>query len=123
MTTVRVFLCDDHQEVRDALRYAIASIPGFTVSGEAGTGDDCLRELRAHPADLVVLDVNLPGGGPGLASALRQEHPTTRIVVFSALEDPQVQHVMRQAGVHAYVVKTGRLAPLRAALLRHSPRQ
>jgi DNA-binding NarL/FixJ family response regulator len=121
MTMVRVFICDDHQDVRDAVRHAIASIPGFTVSGEAGTGPDCLRELRALPADLVILDVRLPGGGPGLASALRREHPTTTIVVFSALEDPQVQDVMRRAGAQAYVVKTGRLAPLRAALLRHSP--
>lgn len=116
---MRVFLCDDQGEIRDALRAVIGSLPGFTVMGEAASGPECLQALEAEPTDLVVLDVSLPGGGPPLAAALREHHPTTIIVVFSGHSEPEVEEAMREAGAHDYVVKTGRLAPLRSALLRH----
>ena len=117
--TARVFLCDDQLDVRGALRDVIANLPGFTVTGEAATGAGCLEALQADPADLIVLDVNLPGGGPALAAALRQQHPTITMVVFTAHCHAQVEEAMRQAGADEYIVKTGRLAPLRSALLRH----
>lgn len=116
--TTRVFLCDDQVDVRDALAEAVGSLPGFRVVGTAPDGPSCLEGLRARPADVLVLDVSLPGGGPALAAAVRAEHPSLAIIAFSALADASVEEAMRRAGADDYVVKTGRLAPLREALRR-----
>lgn len=121
VTMMRVCLCDDQVDIRDAVRQVVEALPGFVVTAEAASGPACLQALYAEPADLLVLDVNLPGGGPALAAALRRQHPTMTIVVFSAHSESHIEQAMRRAGVDEYVVKTGRLAPLRAALLRHGP--
>lgn len=118
---VRVLVCDDQADVREALRDVIGSLPGFDVTAEAGTGRDCCGALGTDCVDVVVLDVNLPGGGPALAAQIRAAHPATTIVVFSANGEPHVRRAMLEAGADEYVVKTGRLAPLREALLRHAP--
>lgn len=118
---VRVLVCDDQADIRRALRDVIGSLPGFDVTAEAATGPDCCGSLGADPVDLVVLDVNLPGGGPELAARIRAAHPDTAIVVFSAHGEPHVRRAMLDAGADEYVVKTGRLAPLREALLRRAP--
>lgn len=120
-TSVRVFVCDDRAEVREAVRQVIDDLDGFTWMGEAATGAHCLRALQAEPADLVILDVNIPGGGPSLAAALHEQYPATILVVFSAHSEPHVQEAMRRAGAHEFVAKTGRLALLRAALVRYAP--
>lgn len=115
-----VFLCDDQGEMRTAITAVVGSLPGYTVVGAAENGPACLEGLRAQPVDVLVLDVSLPGGGPALAAAIRAEHPSLAIVVFSAHAEPSVEEALRGAGVDDYVVKTGRLAPLREVLLRHA---
>jgi len=120
---VRVFLCDDQDDIRSALSQVIGALPGFVVTGQAATGSACLEALQHEPADLIVLDVSLPWGGPALAAALRDQHPHLTIVVFSAHSEPHIRQAMLDAGADEYVVKTGRLAPLRSALVAHSARQ
>ncbi|MGG5258310.1 response regulator [Phycicoccus avicenniae] len=117
--TRRVVLCDDQGDVREAVRQAVESVPGFTVVGVAEDGDACLEVLRRDRPDVLVQDVSLPGGGPALTAAVRAEHPDLVIVVFSAHAEPAVRRGMLEAGADDYVVKSGRLAPLREALLRH----
>ncbi|MBM6402533.1 response regulator [Phycicoccus sonneratiae] len=117
--TTRVFICDDQADVLVALHEAVESVPGFRVVGTAGDGDGCLRGLRRHRPDLLVQDVSMPGGGPELTASVRAEHPALVIVAYSAHADPALRRALREAGADDYVVKTGRLAPLREALLRH----
>lgn len=116
---VRVVLCDDHAGIRAALREVVGAMPGFVVVGEAADGPALLLLLARTKAELLVLDVGLPGGGPELAVQVRDSHPDVVVVVFSAQADPQVREAMARAGVADYVLKTGRLGPLRAALLHH----
>lgn len=117
--TRRVFLCDDQGDIREALREVVESVPGFRVVGVAGDGAACLTGLRRHRAEILVQDVSLPGGGAELTAAVRAEHPDLVIIVFSAHAEPGVRREMRAAGADDYVLKTGRIAPLREALLRH----
>lgn len=119
VATRRVFLCDDQGDVRDALRQAVESVPGFAVVGVAADGTGCLEGLRRERPHVLIQDVSLPGGGRSLTASVRAEHPDLVIIVFSAHAEPAVLRGMREAGADDYVVKTGRLAPLREALLRH----
>ena len=113
-----VFVCDDQPDLRAALRAVIDSLEGFEFAGEAGSGAGLVDRLVAAPVDMIVLDVRMPQGGPSLAAELRSRFPTLGIVVFSARDDPLTEATMRGAGADEYVVKTGRLGPLRDALRR-----
>lgn len=115
---VTVFVCDDQADLRAALKVVIDSLPGFEYAGEADSGLGLVPRLIADPVDLIVLDVRMPQGGPELAADLRETFPDLGIVVFSARSDQATERSMRAAGVDEYVVKTGRLGPLREALRR-----
>ena len=58
---IRVVVVDDQQMVRAGFRMVIDSQPDLTVVGEAGTGDDAVRLLARTPADVVLMDVRMPG--------------------------------------------------------------
>ena len=114
----RVFVCDDQPDLRRALSEVIQSLPGFEQVGEAGDGERCITGLRSTRPDILILDVNMPQGGAELAGIAKAEVPDLKIVVFSAMRDESTREAMYGAGVDDYVVKTGRLRPLRDALHR-----
>lgn len=111
-----VLICDDQPELRAAIIELLAPLTSFTVSGEACDGPSCLTQVRAIQPDLLILDVNMPGGGPCIASGARQLNPQMYILVFSGREDPAVTRAMLDAGADQYVLKTGRLKPFFVAL-------
>ena len=60
--TVRVFLLDDHEIVRQGLRGLIEAEDDLTVTGEAGTAEEALTRIPPTRPDVAVLDVRLPDG-------------------------------------------------------------
>ncbi|MFW3172273.1 response regulator [Geodermatophilus sp. CPCC 206100] len=58
---IRVVLVDDQQMVRAGFRMVIDSQPDLTVVGEAGTGADAVALVASTPADVVLMDVRMPG--------------------------------------------------------------
>jgi len=101
----------------------MVSMPNYQLVGEAADGRWCLQVLRDTGPDLLILDVAMPFGGPGLVREIREMEPGLAIVVFSAHRDDQIKAEMLAAGVDEYVVKTGRLLPLQQALNRVSGRE
>lgn len=116
--TRTVLVCDDRKELRDAIGDLLAQLPAFTVVGYAFDGTTCLEGIRARRPDILILDVNMPGGGPGVPEQAKHICPGLHIVVFSGQNNELVRHGMLAAGADQYVLKTGRLSPLIQALLR-----
>lgn len=103
---MRVILADDHVMIRDGLRPFIEKLaPDVTVL-EAGSLPDVLAHLKSGPADLVILDLRMPGmnGFQGL-STLKQTHKTLRCVMLSALADRE--HVLEaiRLGADGFIPK------------------
>lgn len=104
---IRVFLVDDHQLVRSCLRLLLSEQPDLDIVGEAGNGLELLAQLAATPADVVVLDVNMPGmDGPETARQLRAHHPQVRILALSMLDKESYIFQMLDAGANGYVLKS-----------------
>jgi DNA-binding NarL/FixJ family response regulator len=115
MTTVAVV--EDHGPLRVFLRDVLTST-GWTVTGIAGsvgTGTDLV--LGTEP-DLAVVDLHLAseGGGHALIRRINEAGARTRVVVFTATEDPEELRVVLEAGVHGVVLKEGGLPELAAGL-------
>ena len=61
----KVLLADDHALVRDGLRHILEGTSGFEVVGEAYDGPTTIALVRGTPADVLVLDLSMPGrNGP-----------------------------------------------------------
>jgi two-component system LytT family response regulator len=62
MRALRVLIADDEPLIRLGIRRALDTMPGVAVSGECGTVADAVAAIAAEAPDLVVLDVQMPGG-------------------------------------------------------------
>jgi len=113
-----VLICDDRQELRDAISKVLSDAAHFRVVGQASDGLSCLQRVRDTRPDVLILDIGMPGGGPHVASAAKEIRPNMHILVFSGIRDNHMQREMLMAGADEYVVKTGRLRPLLEALDR-----
>jgi DNA-binding NarL/FixJ family response regulator len=107
---IRVFLVDDHPVLRSGLRSMLANQPNLTVVGEAGNGFELLAQLPTTPADVVLLDINMPGlNGPETARRLAEEYPAVRVLVLSMLASVEHVYQMLDAGSQGYVLKNAGL--------------
>ncbi len=106
MSDVTVVIADDHVVVRRGLRMLVDAEPGLRVVAEAGTVPDALRMVRAHRPDVIVLDLNMPGGSSLEAiPTMREETPMTAIVVLTMQNDPSFARQALQSGALGFVLK------------------
>lgn len=103
MPTIRIAVCDDHPVFRAGVIGLLASQADMQVVVEAGTTESLRRELRTTPVDLVLLDAELPEEN-GL-DALPALVPLTRVLVFSAFDDPEMVKRAMQLGAVGYLRK------------------
>ena len=102
----RIFLVDDHAVLRDGLRLLFAQEPGLEVVGEATNGQELLDQLPTTPADVVLLDVQMPVlDGLATARHLHAEHPRVRILMLSMVDQPLSIGQAMAAGAHGYILK------------------
>jgi two-component system response regulator NreC len=104
--TIRIVLADDHPVVRSGLRLLLEEQADFEVVAEAGDVEEARRYVRGHHPNVLVLDLNMPGGSSLEAiPAICSEFPTTRIVVLTMQQEPAYAREAIAAGATGYVLK------------------
>jgi DNA-binding NarL/FixJ family response regulator len=104
--TIRVLLVDDHWEVRERLRILLMQAPDIELVGEAADGTEALVVLKRFPAEVVVMDLNLPEiSGIETAKRILLEDPGIRVVIISLQSDPSYVKAGFRAGVTGYLLK------------------
>jgi len=104
--SVRIVLADDHAVVRSALRLLLDAEKDLEVVAEAGDIESTARYVRGHKPDVVVLDLNMPGGRSLEAvPEMLASSPQTSVVVLTMETDPAYAREAIQAGVLGYVLK------------------
>jgi two-component system, LytTR family, response regulator AlgR len=119
MDPLKILIVDDEPLARLRLRSLLSAIgePASTVVGEAASADEALARLREQPADLLLLDVRMPGqSGVAFATALRRAVPAPAVVFVSAFPE----HAIDAFDLDAvdYLTKPVRQERLQAALQR-----
>lgn len=114
---MRVLIVDDHPLFRDGVSGLLASVPGTTVVGTAATAAEAVREAALTRPDVVLLDLNLPGGS-GLTAIPRitAACPETAVLVLTMVEDDRSLTEALRAGASGYLLKGVGQEELLAAL-------
>lgn len=118
-----ILVVDDEAQIRKALTINLTA-RGYQVD-VAASGEEALKHAAAHPPDLVLLDIGLPGmDGVEVIEGLRGW--TTVPIIILSVRDGEADKVRAlDAGADDYVTKpfgmNEVLARLRAALRRHQP--
>ncbi|GAA3265455.1 response regulator transcription factor [Dactylosporangium vinaceum] len=104
---IRVLIVDDHEVVRQGLRFMLSQELGVEVVGEAGDGPAALVEIRRLRPDVVLLDIVLPGlDGLGVLHALRGAEHRPAVIVLTSYADEQKAIEAMRAGALSYLPKT-----------------
>lgn len=104
--TIRIVLADDHAVVRSGLRMLLDHESDFEVVAEAGDIAAAQRYVRGHHPDVLILDLNMPGGSSLEAiPEIIQQTPGTRIVILTMQEEPAFARQALGAGALGYVLK------------------
>jgi two-component system, NarL family, response regulator NreC len=116
---IRVVIADDHAVVRRGLRQVLDAEGGFEIVAEASDIEGARRYVRGHHPDVLVLDLNLPGGlSLGEIPDIRAECPDTQIVVLTMQNEPAYARQALGAGALGYVLKEAAEAELVEAIRR-----
>jgi len=103
---IKVFLVDDHEIFRNGLKQLVDSEPDMEVVGEAGDGETALETLRSTSADVIIMDIRMPGiNGVETSQMLLKREPQTRIVFFSLYDNPDYVSRALEMGASGYILK------------------
>ncbi len=113
-------LADDHAVVRSGLRLLLDAAGGMRVVAEAGDAQSALRTVLGHKPDVLVLDLNMPGGLTSLDAIPRvgEFSNGTRVVVLTMQDNPEFARRALLVGAVGYVLKEAADAELVEAVRR-----
>jgi DNA-binding NarL/FixJ family response regulator len=112
---VRVLVVDDHDGFRTGLR-TLLEAEGLDVT-DAPSGDAALQQLRWRPADVVVMDLNMPGmSGVEATRRVLEQSPGTAVLVLTGAADEESVLAAVRAGAHGYLLKDAELAVIVAGI-------
>ncbi len=113
---LRILVADDHPAISNGLQFALGK-HGIEVVKTVSDAEEIETAFEDHQPDLVVMEVRLHGKDAlKQLEKLKERHQDSKVVVYSALENPS--HIARAAalGCHDYILKTSRTEDLLSAI-------
>lgn len=114
---MRIALADDHAVVRTGYRRLLELEPGLEVVAEFADGESAYQWLQQNPADLLILDLSMPGrGGLETLMRLRARHIGTAVLIFTMHDGADIVAQALEAGAAGFVTKSSPPEDLVAAV-------
>jgi len=114
---LRLLICDDAPDAREAVKASLAEQPEIEIVGEAENGEDAISTAASLRPDVVLMDVKMPVvDGIDATRRIRGLLPRARIVAYAGSDDTDDVMAMLEAGADAYCVKGAPLWELERAL-------
>ncbi|MDF3290802.1 response regulator [Streptomyces silvisoli] len=116
-TPISVIIADDHRVVREGLATILGAMEGVRVAGLAVDGAQAVDLAVEHRADVVLMDLHMPGvDGVEATRRLKTEHPDTAVVVLTTYTDDDSILAALEAGATGYLTKNASAADIHRAI-------
>ena len=117
MTATRVLIVDDSPHVRQDLGTLLPLLGDIEVVGEAGNGEQAIRQAEALHPDVVLLDLEMPVlDGYEAGRQIKARCPAIRVIALTAYGNPVARERARQAGLDEFVEKGATVAEIVRAI-------
>lgn len=99
-------LVDDQEMVRAGFRMILEAEPDFSVVGEASDGRAAIEVAERADAEVVLMDVRMPGmDGIDACRVIRERHPDTRVMMLTTFDLHDYVHAALRAGASGFMLK------------------
>jgi len=104
---IRVLIVDDHELFRAGVHRILQDDDLIEVVGEADSGEEALRIVKRLAPDIVLMDINMPGGMGGIEATRRLSRlaPDCRVIALTVLGDEPFPGQLHDAGALGYLTK------------------
>jgi len=112
-----LIIAEDHPLLAESIRGVVQEIPGVHRVASVSNGRQLIDFMRNMPADLVLLDLNMPyQDGLAALGILKKDFPSTRVIIFTTYDQPALVGEVRNKGAHGYLLKTAAATDLVSAV-------
>jgi len=106
---IRVFVADDHELVRFAMRTLLEAQTGIEVVGEASDTQGAISGCEETEPDVLLLDMRMPGdGGVEVCRRVKESVPDTAVLVLTSFDEDDELFGVLSAGAAGYILKDTR---------------
>jgi DNA-binding NarL/FixJ family response regulator len=107
MNAIRVILVDDHNLFRNGLKLLLSGYSDIEVVAEASDGHEFLQILENTPADIILLDIEMPemNGIEATITAIAK-YPDLKVISLSMYGEEEYYYKMIDAGVKGFILKS-----------------
>jgi DNA-binding NarL/FixJ family response regulator len=114
---IRVLLVDDHDLVRGGLAAILGATPTIDVVAEAANGPQAVQQSVEHAPDVVLMDIEMPGGdGITATTEILARCPNTKVLVLTTFDLDEYVYQALRAGACGFLLKTTPPAQLAQAI-------
>jgi DNA-binding NarL/FixJ family response regulator len=105
--SIRVFIADDHDVVRQGIKTIISDASDLSVVGEAENGEQALKKIQGLDIDVVILDYDMPKkNGLDTLIELKATHPKLPVIILSVFPEDHYGIRFLKAGASGYLGKS-----------------
>lgn len=105
LNRIRIVVVDDHAAFRGGVVEVLASEPDIHVVGEGSSAAEAIEIVQRERPDVVVLDMNMPGGGLAAVARLTEIRPEVTILLFTVVADADQIQTAVDMGAGGYLQK------------------
>lgn len=121
--SIKILLADDNDSFRSLLCSFLGSHDGIEVIGEAGDGQEAVRQTEQLNPDLVLMDLEMPiKDGFEATREIKRRMPKTRVVILSVYSSEVYRRAAREFGADGFIDKNSMKEPLVALLMDEQAR-
>jgi DNA-binding NarL/FixJ family response regulator len=106
MKLIKILLVDDQPLFREGLRTLLSVQTDFEIVGEAGNGEEAIKQARTLQPSVVLMDLQMPVlDGVAATRCLKTEQPDCRVIVLTTFDDDENVFDGLRAGAVGYLLK------------------
>lgn len=114
---ISIAVVDDHPILRHGLAAVLRNEPRFRFVAEGGSATEALQIAELHRPDIIILDLNIPGGGIEALKQIVLEFPSVRCIILTVCDSGDTAIGALNAGAQGYILKGVSGADLKSAIL------
>ena len=110
----KTVIAEDFKIIREVLENTVRSSPKYELAASFGTASEAADYCSRNHADLVLMDVLIPGGINGLEAArqIKKADPQTRIIIVTSMPEMSYIRQAREIGVESFWYKEVQEQPI-----------